>query len=491
MNQQDTPLFSALVKHAAAAPIQFHIPGHKQGVGVDPEFGEYMGKNALAIDLINIQPLDDLHQPTGIIDQAQRLAADTFGADHTFFSVQGTSGAIMAMIMSVCSEGDKIIVPRNAHKSIFSAIIFSGAIPIFIPPVRDEKLGIEHGVTIESVRKIVKQHRDAKAVLLINPTYFGICANLAEIIELVHSYDIPVLVDEAHGTLMHFHDGLPLSAMEAGADMAATSVHKQGGAMTQSSILNVKEGRVNVKKVQTMMSMLTTTSTSYLLLASLDTTRRQLALRGREMAAEAIQLANYAREEINAIAGLYCFGQERVGTDGVFAHDPTKLCIYVRDLGITGLEAEHWLRVNCNIEVELSDMNNILCLITLGDTQLNVDFLLHALRHMSEWFRHRSSADQQDAATLPAAPKLRLPPRQAFQAETETLPIHETEGKVIAEFIYAYPPGIPILIPGEEITREQIQYIVDHRDAGLPVKGPEDPSIRYLKVVANAMICMD
>ena len=206
MSQKETPLFTSLLKHAENNPIQFHIPGHKKGSGIDPEFREFIGDNALSIDLINIGPLDDLHSPKGIIKQAQELAAEAFGADHTFFSVQGTSGAIMTMIMTVCGPGDKIIVPRNVHKSIMSAIVFSGAIPIFIHPEIDKKLGISHGISTDSVEKALEQHPDAKGLLVINPTYFGFAADLKKIVEIAHSYDVPVLVDEAHGVHIHFHE---------------------------------------------------------------------------------------------------------------------------------------------------------------------------------------------------------------------------------------------------------------------------------------------
>src|SRR5690606_23118434 len=361
MDHHRTPLFTALTKHAAQNPVQFHIPGHKKGLGSDPEFRSFIGENALSIDLINIAPLDDLHQPTGVIEEAQQLAADAFGADYTYFSVQGTSGAIMTMILSVCAPGDKIIIPRNIHKSVLSAIIFAGARPVFISPAQDSKLGIDHGITTRSVRRALERHPDAKAVLVINPTYFGICANLKEIVELVHSYHIPVLVDEAHGVLIHFNKKLPMSAMEAGADMAATSVHKLGGSMTQSSVLNVKKGLINPQRVQTILSMLTTTSTSYLLLASLDTSRRQLALYGEKIAEQAIELANQAREAINQIPGLYCFGEEILGDEATYDYDPTKVTIHVRHLGITGYDTENWLREHFNLEIEMSDMYNILC----------------------------------------------------------------------------------------------------------------------------------
>ncbi len=483
MDHSSTPLFSALRQHADNNPVQFHIPGHKKGMGSDPEFRSFIGDNALSIDLINIAPLDDLHQPTGVIAEAQRLAADAFGADYTYFSVQGTSGAIMTMILTVCAPGDKIIVPRNVHKSIMSAIIFAGARPVFISPARDENLGIDHGITTRSVRRALNRHPDAKAVVVINPTYFGICADLKEIVDLVHEYDIPVLVDEAHGVLIHFHEKLPMSAMQAGADMAATSVHKLGGSMTQSSILNVRAGRINPQRVQTIISMLTTTSTSYILLASLDTSRRHLALHGHDLAEHAIELAQYARDAINTIPRLYCFGEDILGGEATFSCDPTKVTIHVRHLGITGYEAENWLRDRYNIEVELSDMYNILALITPGDSRETVDTLLEALREMSSQFENNEAKEL--VVKIPEIPQLSLTPRDAFYAETEIVPFKESAGRIIAEFIYVYPPGIPILLPGEVISQENIDYIVEHVEVGLPVKGPEDRSVQQVKVIVE------
>lgn len=484
MDHHRTPLFSALLQHAEQNPIQFHIPGHKKGVGMDPEFRAFIGDNALSIDLINIAPLDDLHQPTGVIEEAQKMAADAFQADYTFFSVQGTSGAIMTMIMSVCTEGDKIIVPRNVHKSVMSAIIFSGAKPVFISPTSDHNLGIDHGITLSSVKKALLKHPDAKAVLVINPTYYGVCTNLKEIVDLVHTYNIPVLVDEAHGVLIHFHDKLPMSAMQAGADMAATSVHKLGGSMTQSSILNIRGPLINPKRVQTIISMLTTTSTSYILLASLDTSRRHLALNGQAMAEKTIKLAEYTRIEINKIPGLYCFGAEILGTEAAFSYDPTKITVQVRKLGITGYDVENWLRAEYNIEVEMSDMYNILCLVTPGDIAENVEVLLTALRRLSEEHYELKEANAL-VVIIPDIPQLSLSPRDAFYGDTETIPFKESAGRIIAEFIYVYPPGIPILLPGEVISQKNINYIVEHVEVGLPVKGPEDRSVEYVKVIVE------
>jgi len=450
---------------------------------MDPEYRDFIGQNILDIDLINIAPLDDLHQPVGVILEAQQLAADAFGADSTYFSVQGTSTAIMTMILSVCGTGDKIIVPRNVHKSVLSAIIFAGARPVFLSPVRDTNLGIDHGVTTKSVRRALERHPDAAAVLVINPTYYGVCTHLKEIVDLAHEYDVPVLVDEAHGALIHFSDELPISAMQAGADMSATSIHKLGGSMTQSSILNVRRGLVNPQRVQTILSLLTTTSTSYPLLASLDTARRQLAIRGKEIAERTLRLAQHARTKINRIPGLYCFGEELLGEEATYDYDPTKLTIHVRHLGITGYDAENWLREHYRLEVELSDMYNILCLVTPGDDEDSIGILLESLRAMSAAYHAEDKEIAEVVVIIPEIPHLALTPRDAFYGETELVPFKESAGRIIAEFIYVYPPGIPILLPGEVISQENIDYIVDHLEVGLPVKGPEDRSVTNVKVI--------
>jgi len=482
MKQIETPLFSSLLEHAKKNPIQFHIPGHKKGNGMDPTFREFIGDNALSIDLINIAPLDDLHHPKGKIKQAQDLAAKAFGADHTFFSVQGTSGAIMTMVMSVCGPGDKIIVPRNVHKSVLSAIIFSGATPIFVHPEIDSELGISHGITTNAAKEAILNNPDAKAVLVINPTYFGFVADLKSIVELAHSHGLAVLVDEAHGVHIHFHNELPISAMQAGADMAATSVHKLGGSMTQSSILNVREGIVNVHRVQSVLSMLTTTSTSYLLLASLDVARKRLATVGEELLTNTIRLANNARNKINSINGLYCPGYDLVGKEATFNFDPTKILISVKKLGITGHDVEVWLRERFNIEVEMSDLYNVLCILTPGDSEEDIQQLIHALEVLVTEF-DISERNTNLNVEIPTIPNLAVSPRDAFYSETESVPLEDSVGRIIAEFVMVYPPGIPIFLPGEEITLENLVYIKKNIEAGLPVQGPEDEELLTLKVL--------
>ncbi|MRH41893.1 aminotransferase class I/II-fold pyridoxal phosphate-dependent enzyme [Aquibacillus halophilus] len=482
LSQNETPLFSGLLDHASKNPVQFHIPGHKKGIGMDPTFRSFIGDNALSIDLINIQPLDDLHHPQGMIKQAQELAAEAFGADYTFFSVQGTSGAIMTMVLSVCGPGDKIIVPRNIHKSVTTAIIFSGATPIFIHPEVDENLGISHGITPASVEKALQAHPDAKGVLVINPTYFGIAADLRRIVDISHTYNVPVLVDEAHGIHIHFHEDLPISAMQAGADLAATSVHKLGGSLTQSSVLNLKEGLVSHERVQSVLSMLTTTSTSYILLASLDTARKQLAINGRHLIDQTILLANKTRAAINKIPHLYCVGSEILGSGATYNYDPTKMIVSVKNLGMTGYDAEVWLRENYNIEVELSDLYNILCIVTPGDTDREVNILVDALFKLAG-DQEITATEKTIEVTVPDIPLLAFSPREAFYADTEIINMSDSAGRISAESIMVYPPGIPIFIPGEIITKENIDYINQNLKAGLPVQGLEDETLQQIRVI--------
>ncbi|MGI8387796.1 aminotransferase class I/II-fold pyridoxal phosphate-dependent enzyme [Robertmurraya sp. P23] len=482
-SQFDTPLFTGLKKHAEKSPVQFHIPGHKKGMGMDPDFREFIGENALSIDLINIGPLDDLHMPKGLIKDAQKLAAEAFGAEYTFFSVQGTSGAIMAMIMSVCGPGDKILVPRNVHKSIMSAIVFSGAIPVFIHPEIDPNYGISHGITPDSIERALTLNPDTKAVLVINPTYFGVSGDLKKIVDIAHSKNIPVLVDEAHGAHIHFHSELPLSAMQAGADLAATSVHKLGGSLTQSSILNLQGNLISAARVQSVLSMLTTTSTSYLLLASLDVARKSMATEGQALLEDTIRKANAVRSEINNIKHLRCMGKEVLESSAAVSFDPNKLLISVKELGVTGYEVEKWLRNRFNIEVELSDLYNILCIVTPGDSEEDLLTLVKALKTLSVEFEDKSGKKVDSSVILPEIPPLALSPRDAFYAETEVVPFEKAIGRIISEFVMVYPPGIPIFIPGEIVTEDNVFYTKENINAGLPVQGAEDVEINNIRVI--------
>lgn len=482
LNQSETPLFDALMEYVNRQTIPFHVPGHKKGVGIDEEFKNFIGENPFKIDVTVFKLVDSLHHPTGPIKKAQALASDAYGSDASFFCIHGTSGAIQAMIMSVVKSGDKIIIPRNVHKSVTSGIILSGATPIYMQPELDKRVGIAHGVTPETVEKTLKENPDAKAVLIINPTYYGVATDIKKIADIVHNYDIPLIVDEAHGPHLAFNDTLPISAIEAGADICCQSTHKIIGALTQCSLLHVRSKMIDVNRVQQMLSLLQTTSPSYILMASLDCARRQIALNGKELLDKSIALSNYAREEINKIPGFYCFGKEIVGRPGVFAIDPTKITITCRDLGITGFELDMILSNQYHIQLELSDLYNGLAVGSFGDTKENIDALINALKEISKEYVNNENK-KSDFIDIPAIPKQVQIPRDAFNSEKVVLPLKDSEGRVSGEFLMAYPPGIPVLCPGEIITQEIIDYIQKLKDTGLYVQGTEDLEVNFIKVV--------
>nr|WP_274600950.1 aminotransferase class I/II-fold pyridoxal phosphate-dependent enzyme [Clostridium yunnanense] len=477
-------MFDALMEYVDRDTIPFHVPGHKKGVGIDEEFKNFIGENPFKIDVTVFKLVDSLHHPTGPIKKAQELAADAYGSDASFFSIHGTSGAIQAMIMSVVSQGDKIIVPRNVHKSITAGIILSGAVPIFMQPELDKKLGIAHGVTPATVKRVLEENKDAKAVLIINPTYYGVATAIKEIADIVHSYDIPLIVDEAHGPHLKFNEKLPMSAMEAGADICAQSTHKIIGALTQCSLLQVKSNYIDPARVQQVLNLLQTTSPSYILMASLDCARRQIALSGEELLDKTIDLANYARTEINKINGFYCFGEEILGRPGVVALDPTKITITCRDLGITGYELDMILSNKYHIQMELSDLYSVLAVGSFGDTKESIDKLLQALREISDEYSSKGKV-RPDFLDIPSIPESVLIPRDAFNSKKESILLRESIGKVSGEFLLAYPPGIPLLCPGEIITEEIIKYVEELKEVGLYVQGTEDSKVEYIKVVSK------
>lgn len=487
LKQTDTPLLAAMARYVEDGVIPFHTPGHKQGKGIHPALERWVGRDTLALDLALMEELDDFHEPHGCIKDAQDLAAELYGADHSFFVINGTTGGIYAMILAVAGPGDKIIVPRNAHRSIIGGIILGGATPVFMNPEVDQELGLAMGVTAQAVETAIRQHPDAKAVLIINPTYYGVATDLKAIVEMVHKAGMVVLVDEAHGPHLRFSPRLPTSALDAGADICAQSTHKIIGAMTQCSMVHCREGRIRVPQLKAMLQLVQSTSPNYIMLASLDVARMQMAMEGTVLIEKAIDLAQWVRDEINKIPGLYCFGREKIGNPGVHSLDPTKVTVTVKGLGMRGAEAERILRHKYKIQVELSDMYNILFLITLGDEEYEAKALVNALRDMAE--KYAKPCDFSDMESCirevhyPASPQGVLSPREALFGNTCMVPFAHSEGMICAEIVTFYPPGIPLLCPGERITREIIDYCALLQDAGLHISGPEDYTLKTIKVV--------
>lgn len=486
-NQLQTPLYTALKNYIDEGTIPFHVPGHKQGRG-NSEMAKILGIACLQMDMTCMEDMDNICNPVGVIKEAENLAAQLYGADNAFFLVNGTSSGIQAMIMSVCEPGDKIIIPRNAHKSAIGGIILSGAEPVYIEPEIDDFMGIAMGVKQETVAQALENHPDAKAVFLINPTYYGITSELQTIVNITHAFGKPIIVDEAHGAHLNFDTRLPLSAMEAGADLSASSTHKLAGSLTQSSLLLHQGDLINPQRIKTVLNLTQTTSPSYILMASLDIARKQMAERGEELIARTYDLALWARSEISNIKGLYLMGEEVLGQSGCFAMDPTKIVVNVRELGITGYEAESVLRKKHHIQVELSDLYNILAIVSIGDDQ---DTLLHFIKALKEIADDRSIKNVvKYFMPIPALPERVISPRNAFYAETKSLPLAEAEGEISAEVIMAYPPGIPLICPGERITSEIIDYINILRTENAVLQGTEDPEVNKIKVLCKRLMAV-
>lgn len=469
------------MKYVNDNTIPFHVPGHKQGLGIQEDFRNFIGYNAFKIDVTVFKSVDSLHHPTSSIREAEELVADVYNAEHSFFCINGTTVGIQAMIMSAVSHGDKILIPRNVHKSITAGIILSGAIPIYMDPDIDEFLSISHGISFNTVKKSLEEHSDVKAVLIINPTYYGVSTDIKKIADLVHSYNIPLLVDEAHGPHLIFNEKLPICAMDAGADICAQSTHKITSSLTQGSFLHVKSKYIEPSRVRQNLNLLQTTSPSYIILASLDCARKQLAFNGKELTDKSIELANYARNEINKIDGFYCFGEELKNNEGFFAFDPTKITINCRKLGISGYELESTLASKYKIQLEMADAYNGLAVGSFGDTKESIDALINALKDI------RNNTGVKDvkafAINMPKVPLQIYSPREAFQARKKPVLLKESANKISGEFLLAYPPGIPVLCPGEIITQEIIDYIEYIKSIGLFVQGTEDPKVEYIRII--------
>ena len=480
LTQEDAPLKDALEWYRESRIVPFDVPGHKQGRG-NPDLTEFLGQRTLSIDVNSSPALDNLIHPTGVIRDAEILAAQAFGAASAFFMVNGTSAAVQVMIMTCCGNGDKIIMPRNVHRSSINALILSGAIPVYVNPDTDNRLGIPLGMSVADVRAAIERHPDAKAVLVNNPTYYGVCTNLPAIVSIAHAHGMKVLCDEAHGTHLYFGDNLPINAMTAGADMASVSVHKTGGSLTQSSLLLLGDS-ISPGLTRQAINLTQTTSASYLLMVSLDIARRNLALHGREIFARVSQYAQYAREQVNEIGGYYAIGSEICNGDSFYSFDTTKLTVHTRAIGLTGIEVADKLRLDYGIQVEFGDTGNFLAIISVGDRPRDLERLISALTEI------RRGADGNPADMLfheYIEPQMVVPPRQAYYMDKRTMPLNQALNEVAGEFVMCYPPGIPILAPGERITRDALDYIEYSRARGSKMVGTADLEVRNIQVLTS------
>lgn len=479
LDQSRAPIYEALENFRKMRVVPFDVPGHKRGRG-NPELVALLGEKCVGMDVNSMKPLDNLCHPISVIREAEELTAEAFGAAHAFLMVGGTTSAVQAMILSVAKRGDKIILPRNVHRSVMGAMVLCGAVPVYVNPECDSRLGIPLGMKVSEVEKAIKANPDAKAILVNNPTYYGICSDLRSIVKLAHQHGMLCLADEAHGTHLYFGENLPISAMAAGADMAAVSMHKSGGSLTQSSVL-LTGPAMNEGYVRQIINLTQTTSGSYLLLSSLDISRRNLALRGKEAFAGVVEMAEYARREINNIGGYYAYSRELINGDSIYDFDVTKLAVNTLDIGLAGIEVYDLLRDEYDIQIEFGDLGNLLAYLSIGDRQRDIERLVGALSEVRRRFGKKDKANLMKQEYID--PQVAVSPQDAFYADKESMPLRETEGRVCSEFVMCYPPGIPVLAPGERITGPILDYIEYAKEKGCSMTGPEDPDILRLNVL--------
>ena len=377
----EIPLLEALKKSAQKPHAAFYAPGHKQGQGCDRNIIDLIGKDVFNADLPELPELDNLFAPVGVINKAQELAAKTFDADKTWFLVNGSTCGIMAAILATCNDGDKIILPRNIHQSAIAGLVFSGAIPIFVQPEYDFDERLAYNLTPEAVQQALTEHPDTKAVMMLHPTYQGICSDLQAIADLTHQYNIPLLVDEAHGAHFAFHKDLPPSAMSLGADLTVQSTHKTLSAMTQASMLHIQGTKVCGQKITKALQLVQSTSPSYLLLSSLDAARHQMATKGKELMTKTIALATEARNRLATIPRLSVLQPNT--KPGCHHFDPTRLTINISKLGMTGFEADEILHEQLGVTCELPLLQHLTFIISLGNTPKDIQQLIQACQTLA------------------------------------------------------------------------------------------------------------
>ncbi|MBW4565744.1 MAG: aminotransferase class I/II-fold pyridoxal phosphate-dependent enzyme [Mojavia pulchra JT2-VF2] len=484
LNQNQTPLLNALKACVAHPHASFYTPGHKRGEGISQPLADLLGKAMFRADLTELADLDNLFAPQGVIQQAQQLAAEAFGAAQTWFLVNGSTCGVEAAILATCSTGDKIILPRNVHSSAIAGLILSGAIPIFLNPDYDSVLDIAHCITPSAVQSALQQYPDAKAVMIVYPTYYGVCGDVEAIAHITHQYNIPLLVDEAHGPHFAFHPELPTPALAAGADLTVQSIHKTLGAMTQASMLHIQGNRINADRVSKALQLVQSTSPSYLLLASLDAARQQMAIDGERLMTRTLQLAKAARTRISQIPGLSII--DNPASPGFVGLDKTRLTVTVSGLGLTGFEAEEILDEKLGVTAECSSLQHLTFIISLGNTKGDIEELAQGFITLAQGYRRTNLIAQNPICQNPPSEfeySLKISPREAFFAASETLPLLETCDRICAEIVCPYPPGIPVLMPGEVITKSAIEYLQQIQAMGGFITGCTDTNLHTLKVI--------
>jgi arginine/lysine/ornithine decarboxylase len=492
LNQHDAPFFDALIGYRDAGIIPYSTPGHKLGRGAPEEVVQAFGPQALALDIPNGGGADDTHRTGGLQRKAEWLAADAWGAGDAAFLVNGSSTGNIAFLLAACQPGDTVLVARNLHTSLLSGLILSGARPVYLYPAVHPELDLTLDVSLETVRSGLDQHPESRAVALISPSYTGVSADLPRIAQLCAERDVMLFVDEAWGPHFPFHDALPPGAVQAGATAAVTSIHKLLAGLTQSSLMTFDGNRMTRDDVAPAISLIETTSPSAMIAASIDAARRQMALRGSHLLEQTIALAHEARQRIAEIAGIRVIGADVIAGRPGAGFDPTRIMIDVQELGVTGFQAEALLRHQARIGVEMSDLTGVIVHITIGDDRKTLDHLVQGFQWLAS---HCHSSTQMSgpidrtlrssgSAIFSATP--RMTPREAALGETRSVPLRDAVGEISAEIITPYPPGIPVVAPGDELTAECVEYLQGAAAAGMYISGARDASLRTIRIVIRA-----
>lgn len=484
----DQPQFdSGLARHVReiqeSERASFHMPGHKGGRGAPLLGRSLLGDAVYAADLSELGGFDYLHGATSALVDAQQRAAALFGAERTWFLVNGATVGNIAAIGAIVTEGQKILVARASHRSVYAGIAISGANPVYLPPVRNNELDGLFGVDLQEIVHALVEHPDIKAVHITTPSFYGFTTPLRQISDLVHQYNIPLIVDEAHGTHFQFNDSFPESALSCGADLVVQSPHKTLGSLTQSSLLHSQGSRVPTARVQALLEMLQSSSPSALLLVSLDATINEMATIGTQRWQHAIDLAHDVRRSVGRIKDLRVYQDEIKSTRGICDYDVTKIVVDVDDLGTTGYAAGRWLRSTWQINPEFSDLRRMVFSITTGDDKEQADLLVEALSALAG-NKHDFKQHPNVVSLWPSEmPRERLSPRVAQQLPDVSVDLSAAIGRIAAEMIIPYPPGVPLVITGEEISGELLLSMEQLIAAGCHIVGLADPTGKTLRVV--------
>ncbi|CAL9279577.1 MULTISPECIES: ornithine decarboxylase [unclassified Streptomyces] len=486
MDHSRVPVLEALEEFRRRGDVVYGPPGHKQGRGTDPRVREILGDGLFRADVLSLNGLDDRRESQGVLAQAQELMADAVGADHAFFSTCGSSLSVKTAMLAVAGPGEKLLISRNAHKSVIAAVIVNGVQPVWVHPKWDADRHLAHPPEPDDVRRALEAHPDAKGMLLITPTDWGSCADIRGVAEVCHDRDVPLIVDEAWGAHLPFHPALPAWGMDAEADLVVTSVHKMGGAIEQSSVFHLQGDRVSPEVLQQREDLLGTTSSSSLVYATLDGWRRQMVEQGHDLLEAALRRAGRVRELVTGLPGLRLMGDEIV-REGLAAEiDPLKITIDVRELGVSGMQAAEWLRAERHVDIGAADTCRISAILTHADDDRTEQVLCDALRALVDG---AGTIERPHPVALPQPGALELEqamlPRDAFFGEAEHVPAEKAAGRISAETISPYPPGVPAVAPGEVITREVVDYLRSGVAAGMLVPDAADGSLETFRVTAR------